>query len=97
MAKSFGRIHETNLKKQGVLPLWFSDPSDYGRIGSGDVVETVGIQDLILGDMNVDLKLRVTPRVGSAFMISVKHTMSEDQVKWLKAGSALNYIRSLGK
>ncbi|KAJ7630684.1 aconitate hydratase [Roridomyces roridus] len=94
VARSFARIHETNLKKQGVLPLWFADKADYSRIGSGDIVETVGLSGLLAGDTNAEIKLKVTTRGGEVFEIATKHTMSADQVKWLEAGSALNYIRS---
>jgi len=94
IARSFARIHETNLKKQGVLPLWFVDPSDYDRIGSGDVVETVGLEDLLNGVPHATIKLRVTQRDKTAFEIPTKHTMSSDQLNWLRAGSALNHIRA---
>lgn len=94
VARSFARIHETNLKKQGVLPLWFADKADYSRIGSGDVVETIGLADLIEGRQNAAVTLQVTKRTGEVFEILTKHTMSEDQLKWFRAGSALNFIRS---
>ncbi|KAG1834548.1 aconitate hydratase [Suillus variegatus] len=94
VARSFARIHETNLKKQGVLPLWFADKNDYSRIGSGDVVQTIGLADLIEGRQNAEVKLKVTKRTGEVFEIPTKHTMSEDQLKWFRAGSALNFIRS---
>jgi homoaconitase len=117
VARSFARIHETNLKvapfvfllrrilnvcwhlqKQGILPLWFADRNDYGRIGSGAVVETVGVHDLISGKPDAVVRVKVTTRAGESFEIPTKHTMSSDQLKWLRAGSALNYIRSqLGK
>lgn len=117
VARSFARIHETNLKvacfvfllrrvlkvswhlqKQGILPLWFADKNDYGRIGSGAVIETVGVHDLISGKPDAVVRVKVTTRAGESFEIPTKHTMSSDQLKWLRAGSALNYIRSqLGK
>ncbi|KEP54590.1 aconitate hydratase [Rhizoctonia solani 123E] len=94
VARSFARIHETNLKKQGVLPLWFADKADYGKIKSGDRVETVGLAQVIAGQPGAQITIRVTPRNGDTpFDISTKHTMSADQLKWLQAGSALNYIR----
>ncbi|KAF9036433.1 aconitate hydratase [Hymenopellis radicata] len=96
LARSFARIHETNLKKQGVLPLWFADKSDYSRIGAGDTVETIGLDALLKGNTSDDLiKIKVTPRVGEPFFVTARHTMSADQLKWLQAGSALNYIRSV--
>lgn len=111
VARSFARIHETNLKvvfeendiwhatdsclqKQGVLPLWFADKGDYSRIVSGDVVETFGLEDLMNGNEDAVVKLRVTNMRGDVFEIPTRHTMSSDQVKWFKAGSALNFIRS---
>ncbi|THU94858.1 aconitate hydratase [Dendrothele bispora CBS 962.96] len=94
LARSFARIHETNLKKQGVLPLWFVDKADYARIGSGDVLETIGLAELLQGNPNAEIKVKVTPRTGDVFEIPTRHTMSADQLKWLRAGSALNHIRS---
>ncbi|KAG8698692.1 aconitate hydratase [Ceratobasidium sp. 394] len=94
VARSFARIHETNLKKQGVLPLWFADKADYGKINSGDQVETVGLANIVAGEPGAQVKLRVTPRgEGAPFEIATRHTMSADQLKWLQAGSALNHIR----
>ncbi|KIM48010.1 hypothetical protein M413DRAFT_439706 [Hebeloma cylindrosporum] len=94
LARSFARIHETNLKKQGVLPLWFVDKADYSKIGSGDVLNTVGLTEVFSGDPEASIKIKVTKRDGSVFEIPTKHTMSAGQLEWLKAGSALNYIRS---
>jgi len=94
LARSFARIHETNLKKQGILPLWFVDKADYSRIGSGDVLETSGLSELLKGIPNAELRVKVTKLNGQVFEIPTKHTMSEDQVRWLEAGSALNFIRS---
>jgi len=93
VARSFARIHETNLKKQGVLPLWFVDKADYSRIGAGDVVETIGLEDLLNDVPDATIRLKVSRR-GHTFELPTKHTMSSDQLKWLRAGSALNYIRS---
>jgi homoaconitase len=84
----------TAMQKQGVLPLWFADKADYSRIGSGDMVETIGLADLIQGRENAVVMLKVTKRTGEVFVIPTKHTMSEDQLKWFSAGSALNFIRS---
>jgi homoaconitase len=77
-----------------VLPLWFVDQSDYGRIGSGDVIETIGLEGLLNGASSTTIKLRVFGRDKSVSEILTKHTMSSDQLKWLRAGSALNYIRT---
>ncbi|KAI0048390.1 aconitate hydratase [Auriscalpium vulgare] len=94
IARSFARIHETNLKKQGVLPLWFADKNDYGRIGAGDLVETVGLAGLLRGYPDTAVHVRVTKPDGDVFEILTNHTMSSDQLRWLEAGSALNHIRS---
>ncbi|RDB28407.1 Homocitrate dehydratase, mitochondrial [Hypsizygus marmoreus] len=94
IARSFARIHETNLKKQGVLPLWFEDKADYERIGSGDVIETVGLAETLKGVPNANIKIKVTKLNGDVFEVPTRHTMSSEQLKWLEAGSALNHIRS---
>ncbi|KAJ6627192.1 aconitate hydratase, partial [Mycena sp. CBHHK59/15] len=73
VARSFARIHETNLKKQGVLPLWFVDKTDYSRIGSGDVLETIGLSDLLKGTLGAEIKLKVTKLNGEVFEIPTKH------------------------
>ncbi|KAL4243137.1 Aconitate hydratase, mitochondrial [Abortiporus biennis] len=97
VARSFARIHETNLKKQGVLPLWFADKADYSRIGSGDIVETHGLADLLNGVPDASIYLVVKKPTGEEFKVQTKHTMSADQLKWLKAGSALNHISAQTK
>ncbi|KAF8633913.1 hypothetical protein AX15_001099 [Amanita polypyramis BW_CC] len=94
VARSFARIHETNLKKQGILPLWFVNKDDYLRIGSGDIIETIGLTKAMEGVEGASVSLRVTKLNGEVYEIPTKHTMSEDQFKWLRMGSALNYIRS---
>jgi homoaconitase len=94
VARSFARIHETNLKKQGVLPLWFADKSDYSRIGAGDVLETLGVADLLEGKPDAAVTIRLIKPDGETFQISTKHTLSVDQLNWFRAGSALNHIRS---
>lgn len=83
-----------HTQKQGILPLWFADKADYARIGAGDLIETVGLADLLNGTPDATIKLMVTRRNGEVLEIPTKHTMSSDQLKWLRAGSALNYIRS---
>ncbi|KAK2461756.1 hypothetical protein APHAL10511_006219 [Amanita phalloides] len=94
IARSFARIHETNLKKQGILPLWFAEKEDYHRIASGDIIETIGLPDAIEGVEGVSISLKVTKLTGGVHVIPTKHTMSYEQFRWLQAGSALNYIRS---
>jgi len=74
--------------------LWFFDKTDYSKIGSGDVLETVGLSDVFEGKLDACIKVKVTKLDGTVFEIATRHTMSADQLNWLKAGSALNYIRS---
>ena len=90
IARSFARIHETNLKKQGVLPLTFADPADYDRIGERDLVSVVGLADLAPGSQ---VEVVITDPAGGATSIRTDHTMSESQIGWFRAGSALNLIR----
>lgn len=87
-------ITRSPYQKQGVLPLWFADKADYSRVGSGDQLETIGLADLINGREDAVVSLKVTRRTGETFSIPTKHSMSAEQLQWLKAGSALNYIRS---
>ncbi len=78
--------------------MWFADKNDYERIGSGAVIETIGVHDLVSGNPDATVRVKVTTPAGESFEVTTKHTMSSDQLKWLRAGSALNYIRAqLGK
>jgi aconitate hydratase len=88
IVKSFARIHETNLKKQGMLPLTFANPADYDRIREGDRL-TLDIDALA---PSVNLTLGITHEDGSTDSIELKHTMNAQQIGWFKAGSALNLI-----
>jgi homoaconitase len=92
LARSIARIHETNLKKQGILPLTFANENDYAKIDSGDLIDTIGLNELIRGDAGAQLKVRVKKPDGQEEILEVKHTMSSGQIGWLKAGSALNAI-----
>jgi aconitate hydratase len=90
IVRSFARIHETNLKKQGILPLTFVDPDDYERVRVDDRVSIVGLADLAPeGEVTVVL----THADGATEEFPTRHTMSEDQIAWFRAGSALNLIR----
>lgn len=92
IVKSFARIHETNLKKQGMLPLTFSDPADYDRIdGGSDKISILGLSELTPGK---NLKMKVTKESGDVFETELKHTFNEEQIEWFKAGSALNKIKT---
>eukprot|EP00753_Platysulcus_tardus_P018139 PLAT6738.2.p1 GENE.PLAT6738.2~~PLAT6738.2.p1 ORF type:complete len:780 (-),score=415.14 PLAT6738.2:152-2203(-) len=91
ITRSFARIHETNLKKQGVLALTFSDPADYDRISGHDKVSIRGLAGFAPG---TPLTLNVQPADGSAaFDVELSHTFNEEQIGWFKAGSALNKMR----
>ena len=89
-ARSFARIHETNLKKQGLLPLTFSDPGTYDQIGQDDRISVLGLADLA-PDMPV--RCRITKPDGTTIDFECTQTFSPEQIEWFKAGSALNIIR----
>ena len=91
LARSFARIHETNLKKQGVLALTFADPADYDRIGEDDRLAVRGLADLAPGR---PVTVEVTPSDGAVWSFDGLHTLSEEQIEWFMAGSALNIIRA---
>merc|ERR1712084_12156 len=95
LVRSFARIHETNLKKQGMLPLTFADAADYDRITGNDRISILGLSDLREG---VPLDVRVVPGNGSsAFEIKANHTFNPEQIEWFKAGSALNLMKLMMK
>jgi aconitate hydratase len=87
LVRSFARIAETNLKKQGILPLTFKDPRDYDRIEQGDRVSITGLYALEPGRA---VKVQITRPDGLVEEIEALHTMTREQIAWFKAGSALN-------
>jgi aconitate hydratase len=91
IARSFARIAETNLKRQGILPLWFKDPADYDKIQLKDRISIVGLGDLAPG---LEITVIIAHEDESEDRITVTHTLSEAQVEWFKAGSALNAMKS---
>ena len=91
IVKSFARIHETNLKKQGMLALTFVNPSDYDLIQEDDRVSILGLADFTPGQ---PLMLEALHSDGSKDVFPVHHTYNEAQIQWFKAGSALNEIRA---
>ncbi len=91
IVRSFARIHEANLKKQGVLALTFADPSTYDRIGEDDRISITGLAQLAPG-RPVDCV--ITHPDGSTESFQATHTMSDEHIEWFKAGSALNIIRA---
>ncbi|KOS20284.1 putative aconitate hydratase [Escovopsis weberi] len=92
LTKSFARIHETNLKKQGVVPLTFADEADYDRIAAGDSVSTVGLYDMLRNGGKGDVFLRVRKESGNEVLIETRHAISQDQAEFILAGSALNLL-----
>ena len=91
LVRSFARIHETNLKKQGVLPLTFANPDDYDKVGKDDRISIVGLKDLAPGK-EVDLVLHHAD--GSTDKLKARHSMTVEQIEWFKAGSALNLLKA---
>ena len=90
LARSFARIHETNLKKQGMLALTFADPAVYDQIGENDRISVLGLAELA-PDKPVACRLHHAD--GTTVDFECTHTMSAEHIEWFKAGSALNLIR----
>jgi aconitate hydratase len=90
LVKSFARIHETNLKKQGMLALTFADPSDYDKVLEDDTIDITGLESFAPGK---PLTVVLHHADGSADEVSVNHTYNESQIGWFQAGSALNLIK----
>ncbi len=88
VVKSFARIHETNLKKQGMLPLTFANPADYDLIMESDRF-SIGLGKFEEG---VQLKMKIQHKDGSSNEILLNHTFNKQQIEWFKSGSALNLI-----
>jgi aconitate hydratase len=94
IARSFARIHETNLKKQGLLALTFSDPADYERVRAGDRVSLIGLAAMTPG---VPVECRLHHADGVVERIALEHTCTAGQLRWFHAGSALNVIQDSGQ
>lgn len=92
LVKSFARIHETNLKKQGVLALTFSDPADYDKIRENDKFAVRGLNEFAPGR---SLTIELSHEDGSKDSFEAEHSYSDTQIEWFKAGSALNLIRKM--
>lgn len=90
LVKSFARIHETNLKKQGVLALTFEDKADYDKVREDDSIDVIGLSKLAPGPA---LEIRLNHSDGTSQAFKVKHTLNENQIGWFRAGSALNLIK----
>jgi aconitate hydratase len=90
IVRSFARIHQTNLKKQGVLPFTFADPADYEKVREDDRVALEGLESLAPGSA---VHAVFTHADGSSDRVELLHTLNEEQIGWWKAGSALNTLR----
>jgi aconitate hydratase len=89
LTKSFARIHETNLKKQGILALTFADPKDYEKIEQQDRISVTGLSTLAPGK---PVRVTIHKTDGTALTIQANHSITEQQIAWFKAGSALNAL-----
>ena len=89
LAKSFARIHETNLKKQGMLALTFVDKADYDKVQEDDRVAVTGLDAFAPGSL---LTVTLTHADGTTCSFQAQHTYNKAQIEWFKAGSALNYV-----
>lgn len=94
IVKSFARIHETNLKKQGMLPLTFANPADYDKIQPTDKISLLGLAKLTPGK---PLDCEIKHADGKVDKIKLNHTCNDLQIGWFKAGSALNRMKEIAK
>jgi aconitate hydratase len=94
IVKSFARIHESNLKKQGMLPLTFTDPADYDTIRSGDKITLKELGALQAGQ---PVRMILKHADGTTEEMWLKHSMNSEQIKWFRSGSALNRMREKAK
>lgn len=90
LVKSFARIHETNLKKQGMLALTFADKADYDKVREADTFDILGLTEFAPGK---SLTIQLNHADGTSEQFAVNHTYNESQIGWFKAGSALNLIK----
>ena len=91
ITRSFARIHETNLKKQGMLALTFANPADYTKLAEDDSIDVTGLENFSEG---VPLILRITHKDNTVEEIIANHTYNQSQIDWFKAGSCLNFIKN---
>ena len=89
-ARSFARIHETNAKKQGLVPLTFADPATYDAIGEDDRIDVLGLPPV----PGQPVRCRIAKPDGTTVDFECTHTFSDEQVEWFIAGSALNIVRA---
>ena len=91
IVRSFARIHESNLKKQGVLPLTFCDPTDYDKVQERDRISITGLSGLTPG---AELTVVLHHEDGSDDTVCTRHSLNAEQIEWFRAGSALNVLKS---
>jgi len=89
IARGFARIHESNLKKQGILPLVFSDPKQYELIQETDRISLIGLDELQAG---TTVKCVLHHKDETTDILQLNHSLSSGQIRWIKAGSALNVL-----
>jgi aconitate hydratase len=90
ITRSFARIHETNLKKQGILPLTFANGDDYDLVQEGDTIDLEGITQIKPGST---ITARLNHADGTSSEVILNHSLNMEQINWFKAGSALNFLR----
>jgi aconitate hydratase len=93
IARTFARIHETNLKKQGILALTFEKTSDYDKVMEEDRISIIGLQNLQPGK---PIKCYLQHKDGTEDELNLRHSYNEYQLQWFRAGSALNVLRQKG-
>jgi aconitate hydratase len=91
IVRSFARIHETNLKKQGILPLVFADPADYARVQEQDTIDLLDVDSLAPGS---EVEMVLHHADGGEDRFKLRHSLTAEQIAWFRAGSALNLIRA---
>ena len=90
ITRSFARIHESNLKKQGVLPLTFADPADYDKVRETDRISIIGMSEMEPG---TPMSIVLHHDDGTRDTIQVNHSLNQEQIGWFRAGSALNVLK----
>ena len=91
ISRSFARIHESNLKKQGLLPLTFPDVADYDRIRDDDRISLLDLNALIPGK---PVECVIKHADGTQETLNLNHTLNSGQIEWFKAGSAMNHLKN---
>ena len=91
LVRSFARIHETNLKKQGMLALTFADKADYDKVQEDDTINFIDLTEFAPGK---PLTIEFVHADGSKDLVVANHTYNAQQIEWFKAGSALNLIKA---